>query len=573
MAKLRSASQPGRRLDLNNFDSADAERSRYVLTSPRSLQSCARLGIRPVQLLIKSLNELIADRNGLPVEAVRVMHESYEKERKKLLGMCQEERERIIHAEADRWPSGDYRLSGLRVAPGTKQADPPVDPLNGSIKYADLCVTSKPASRSTCSAATHTRKRTRPQAVCSISLGDLRCSRSTENRVGRLAEDIKKEMCVTVSERDRKIAALMLVKHQQEQASRKFSQHEELQREEARRQEEARQARAETERRRKLRRSVQRWEKELEARRRLRERRDAERAGQLKQEVLVQEERWRRLREEVEAQHREKREALHREAQERKRCQERLRRKNEEAEESRLERERQVATQKEQRAGRWRAIAERRTRGRVKEGNRRETLRHVLLRQHMERHQEEEEARARSAAETKLQRSSEEQARLAQERLLGLQERSAHERQQVQRARLRAELQEVQDLTYKQILAQLGQRRADRASAHTSAQSSQRAEQARRRNQHRRLCHLLLRRRVEEEEEEARRAWRSRASLKEGRREELRREREQVREEGQRLARASFHLRERVRQETHSRTFDRMALEAQLSASMSCLKL
>lgn len=559
-------------MDLNNFDSADAEMSRYVLTSPRSLQSCARLGIRPVQLLIKSLNELIAERNGLPVEAVRIMHESYEKERKKLLGMCQEERQRIIQAEVDRWPNGDCQLSGLKVTPGTKQADPPVDRLNGSIKYADLCVKSKAANRSTSSAATHTRKKTQ-KAVCSISLGDLRCSPSTETRVERLAKDIKKEMSVTVSERDRKIAALMLVKHQQEQASLKLSQHEELEREEARRLEEARQARAEMERRRKLRRSIQRWEKELEARRRLRERRDAERADQLKQDVLVQEERWRRLREEVEAQHREKKEASQREAEERKHCQERLRRKNEEAEESRLERERQVATEKERRAGRCRASAERRRRAQLKEGNRLEALRHVLLRQHVEQHQEEEEARARSTAERKLQRSSEERARLAQERLLSLRERSARQREQVQRARLRADLQEVQELTYKQILVQLGQRRADRASAHASAQSRERAEQARRRNQHRRLCHQLLRRRMETEEEEARRAGRCRASLKEGRREALRRERDQIREEGQRLARASFHLRERVRQQTHNRTFDRMALEAQLNASMSCLKL
>lgn len=572
MAELRSVPQPGRRLDLNNFDSADAERSRYVLTSPRSLQSCARLGIRPVQLLIKSLNELIAERNGLPVEAVRAMHESYEKERKKHLGMCQEERERIIQAEVDRWPSGDSQLSDLKVKPGTKRTDPLVDGLNGSVKYADLCVKSKHASRSTCSAATHSRKKNQ-SAVCSISLGDLRCSPSTETQVERLAKDINKEMHVTVSDRDRKIAALMLVKHREEQASLRLSQHEELEREEARRQEEARRAQAEMERRRKLRRSVQRWEKELEARRRLRERRDAEQAVQLRREVLVQEERWRRLRVEVEAQHREKREASQREAEERKRCQERLRRKKEAVEESRLERERQVAVEKEQRAGRSRASAERRRRARLREGNRRETLRHVLLRQHVERQQEEEEARARSAAEGKLWRSSQERARLAREQLLGLQERSAHEREQVQRARLRAELQDVQDLTYKQILAQLGQRRAERAATHASAQSRERAEQARRRNEHRRLCHQLLRRRMEEEEEEARRAGWSRASLKEGRREALRREREQVREEGQRLARASFHMRERVRQQTHRRTFDQMALEAQLSASMSCMKL
>lgn len=38
-------------LDLLNFESDIAEGCEYVLTSPRSLQACAQLNIKPVELL------------------------------------------------------------------------------------------------------------------------------------------------------------------------------------------------------------------------------------------------------------------------------------------------------------------------------------------------------------------------------------------------------------------------------------------------------------------------------------------------------------------------------------------
>uniref|UniRef100_A0A3Q4AIZ6 Coiled-coil domain containing 177 n=1 Tax=Mola mola TaxID=94237 RepID=A0A3Q4AIZ6_MOLML len=404
MGEPRRSTSPGLRLDLDNFDSAAAERSRYVLTSPRSLQSCARLGIRPVQLLIKSLNELIAEQNELPGEAVRVMHESYQSERRRLLRMCQEERGRIIQAAAARWPDSNSQVPGkVKDYSEDRHAAGPVP----------------------------------------------------------LAEDIRKEMCVTVSERDRKIAALMLLKHREQQECLKLSQQEELERQEARRREEAQRAQAEKERRKKLRKSMQRWHEE--------------------------------------------------------------------------------------------------------EGNRREMLRHVLLKYYAEEQSEQEEARQRSALERKFRRSSEKRTKAVEERLRELQERAAQEEEHIQRARLRAELQRVQQLTSKVTLVQLSRRRAESAARCVSARHRDRAQQAREHNKHRQLCHRLLRERAQREEEEAREARESHILAKERRRERLRRQREQMQEEAHRLARASFHMRERVRQETHSRTFDQMAREAQLS--------
>ena len=554
---------PVLRLDLDNFDLAEAERSRYVLTSPRSLQSCSRLGIKPVELLIKSLNELVAEQRDVPLEAVRVMHESYERERMKLLQMCREERERIIQGRAgDRWP-------GLEEVPVAKVKDQPTQ--RHSIPYADLCLKGKPASRSSGSAAGP--RETDRSTVCSYRLGDLRHSPATERKLERLTEDIRREMCVTVSERDRKIAALMLVKHEEEQVRLEHCQQEKQEREEAQRRMEAQQAQVEKMRRKKLRQSVQCWHEDLEARRRLRERQEKEKVVQLKLEALLQEDRWRRLKEEVEAQRREKMEAAQKEAKGRKHYQEKLLREKQEVEKRVQEKERQVAVEKEQKARRSRELQEKKERKRLQEENHKELLRHILLKQEIEQRVGEEEAQMRSTLEKRLQHSCEKRAEAVEARLKELHGRAAQEEEQVQRAQLRSKLQSVQQLTHKQILVQLNQRRMERAARYTSAQHRDRAQRTQLHNKHKQLCHRRLWERLQSEEEAMRRLRESYICMKDWRRERLRRQREQIQEEAKTLARASFHLMDRARQLTHRRSFAQMALQAELTASMSHMKL
>lgn len=139
-----SSTCPVLHLDLNNFDAAEAQRSRYVLTSPRSLESCARLGIKPFELLIKSLNELVAEQRDVPFELVKVMHESYEKERKKLLQMCREEREKIIQVRnGDKWPSGNTAPEVARNKLPRSHSKHKDESHEDPITYAHLCFKGK----------------------------------------------------------------------------------------------------------------------------------------------------------------------------------------------------------------------------------------------------------------------------------------------------------------------------------------------------------------------------------------------------------------------------------------------
>lgn len=59
-------------LDLYNFNSPVADGSKYVLTSPRSLEACSRLKVKPVELLQKSEDEFSQENAGKSIKLIGV---------------------------------------------------------------------------------------------------------------------------------------------------------------------------------------------------------------------------------------------------------------------------------------------------------------------------------------------------------------------------------------------------------------------------------------------------------------------------------------------------------------------
>ncbi|XP_003744958.2 coiled-coil domain-containing protein 177 [Galendromus occidentalis] len=87
-------------LNLYNFDKVDALNCPYVLTSPRSLEACANLGIKPVELLSKSFEEFRDELPSYtPFEEVKHLYKLFEIQRTKKLERCRKEREYIIQME------------------------------------------------------------------------------------------------------------------------------------------------------------------------------------------------------------------------------------------------------------------------------------------------------------------------------------------------------------------------------------------------------------------------------------------------------------------------------------------
>ncbi|XP_075235636.1 uncharacterized protein LOC142332839 [Lycorma delicatula] len=86
------------RLNLLNFESSAASNCQYVLTSPRSLKACKKAGIKPVELLHRSLTDIIEDFN-LPLDVAHSIYEQHERDRQAKIQICQNIRNRLISEE------------------------------------------------------------------------------------------------------------------------------------------------------------------------------------------------------------------------------------------------------------------------------------------------------------------------------------------------------------------------------------------------------------------------------------------------------------------------------------------
>ncbi|KAK3914981.1 Coiled-coil domain-containing protein 177 [Frankliniella fusca] len=110
------------KLDLFNFDSAPAWDSPVVLTSPRSLAACRRAGVKPVELLYRSEQEVLSSLPpGVPPAALQAVHRRAEEERQAKLHACRAIRHQMILRQ--------QRATGVGVGPQGRQTSPSTDPV------------------------------------------------------------------------------------------------------------------------------------------------------------------------------------------------------------------------------------------------------------------------------------------------------------------------------------------------------------------------------------------------------------------------------------------------------------
>nr|CAH8856899.1 unnamed protein product [Trichobilharzia regenti] len=86
-------------IDLENFEDPRFTDSKYVLTSPRSLEACSRLRIPPVDLLYKSRAELLERFKKLPANKIDELYIKSEEQRRDKLSKARLERRRLIRLE------------------------------------------------------------------------------------------------------------------------------------------------------------------------------------------------------------------------------------------------------------------------------------------------------------------------------------------------------------------------------------------------------------------------------------------------------------------------------------------
>jgi len=110
-------------LDLDNFESDTADGCEYVLTSPRSLQACAKLRLKPVQLLKLTLSDILAESPSLSIREGRERLTAENEHRDDLLQKARHVRAKIISGKAI---NGDdlkiaQKTASLGVLPSTTQ--------------------------------------------------------------------------------------------------------------------------------------------------------------------------------------------------------------------------------------------------------------------------------------------------------------------------------------------------------------------------------------------------------------------------------------------------------------------
>ncbi|XP_052009867.1 coiled-coil domain-containing protein 177 [Xyrauchen texanus] len=757
-------------LDLFNFDSPAAEGSRYVLTSPHSLEACARCGVKPVELLPRPLSDFAREAPGRSMRVATGMFEIYEKDRHAKLRQCREERERIIREEKRRilqaalnnnsstlaseksqdavndgmsqqtnhsltnsgtalktspaccgvlkkqFTSMDHKsttpgsgqltkvstsssppvsknspVNSTHTAKGTsakktkssREAEPegkppwtkpsviqrsiqpapagqgtkktsstptkaantfprsipkpssfprtptslapivsksavqspangittPFAQQNGHTKSKVRCrshsleslrrrretICTSTASTTTTTTTTctssesasssyswdgrdHWAKTSSPRARTlatfnslmgrSLSLGDLSHSPQTTQKVERIVKEVKRRGLKAVPERDRKIAALMLARYQEEDIMSQTRYVAHLQWDSERRLEELRREREEREKQRAVQQCQRAWQSQVSTRQRWLSQQEQEAAQAKLRQVAESEERWRELAEQQERSRLQKLQQAAREEKHKKALQEQNLKALEEERASMVEQEKLLLKEKLTIAELKRQEREHQIQEERRGLNRAEKRRHAALIQEIARREVDEREEARRTAEVKLSKSLENYEQIQERRGQELKEKAKREEKQIQRARRAAEKREQQQKEQMEAKAREAEKRAQQAAQVAEERAREKAQRAVLSRQEKERLQRLNRQRVEEEEKQRRLELLQSIERKLEKSEQIFREKRAVLESARSVARASFHVRDRVREETNMRTFDKMALEAQLKAHL-----
>ncbi|XP_051833855.1 coiled-coil domain-containing protein 177 [Antechinus flavipes] len=636
-------------LDLFNFDCPEAEGSRYVLTSPRSLEACARCTVKPVELLPRALADLVREAPGRSMRVATGLYEVYEAERLAKLQQCRAERERIIKEEKRRLftplgststvtTAGSVQTAGpgsssscsssaslpASPAPRAPQASrapckssssparartkpPPAASRSGKKSHSldslscrrEGALSSESGASSSSysgdslrehwllrnpaggglmagSAASAPNPQTRPSALTltplsgrSFSLSDLCHSPQTARHVERIVRQVREEKGLRgLPERDRKIAALMLARHQEEELLREqqaFAHSQwELQRKKAMQQRE----KEEKEKQRVLAQCRQAWTAQVEER--------LERLGHQERKAA------RRLRSQYARGEEQRLELLEKQGQlrlqraQRAAFEDRMRKLQQEHnlklwEEGRQkERERVDYARREraERAAQTKRKQDTHLQREKQQLSRAERAHHEALLQGLARKERKEQEGLRLSLEASLERAQENYEQLMEQRSRHLRERARKEEMQGRRAKEVAERKGREHQEHLEALAKAGEQRMQHATQVVSEAVQLKARRIGQSRLEKERAQRANKEKVDREEDSRRRELQQAIERKWERSERLSRERRSALENARSTARASFHVREKVREEINTRTFDRMALEAKLHASL-----
>ncbi|KAE8587454.1 hypothetical protein XENTR_v10021975 [Xenopus tropicalis] len=561
-------------LDLYNFECNEAEGSRYVLTSPRSLEACARCMVKPVELLSRSLADLVREAPGRSMRVAKGLCEVYEIERQRKLQMCREERERIIRQEKRRIlplmmssslgpPSSSKAPS--RAEPHSSTAAQNSDLPKSKARGGASAKTSSESTTSSCSGdgrAVQFIQRSRTLDTVnslmgrSFSLGDLSHSPQTAKKVEKMVKEVKKRGVQELPQRDKKIAAIMIAKHQEENIRKEQRYLAHIQWDIQRKNSELRKEQEEKERQKALLHGQRSWERHMKSR----ENRNS--VGEMSTASLTQskspllEEKGKDQVQELE---KIKGEKL--------------------ANTQTVKQKKSKEEKKEQEGGLFQdklLVAQHKKKENEEQlhiskslQNKAEKMKHQAMAQELTQKKEYETEELRKTLQKNLQKAQENVEQLLEKRNQELKERARKEELQILRAKQAAEKQEQGRQEHLQKLAIVAEKRLQHAAQVAEEVVQHKARKAIECRLEKERIQRENRQRVQKNEDMKRKELLESIEKKLERSDHIFRERQTVLDNARSVARASFNIREKVRAETNTRTFDKMAFEAELYANIN----
>ncbi|XP_073466805.1 coiled-coil domain-containing protein 177 [Aquarana catesbeiana] len=645
-------------LDLYNFECQEAEGSRYVLTSPRSLEACARCMVKPVELLSRSLSDLVREAPGRSMRVATGLCEVYEIERQRKLKMCREERERIIRQEKRRIlplvlssslgsPSSSKAPSRAEpVAPvGPKRYDSPMNtntqrsntPLSDSERSKSLpskgtqrskpppskkqqvqasktkkcsttqskeyhgsgdSVTNAPSRKSKSQSLDSLQKmrdgssgRTSSESITSsysgdsprgrttqfipksrtldavnsllgrsFSLGDLSHSPQTTKKVEKMVKEVKKKGIQELPQRDKKIAAIMIARHEEENIRNEQRYWAHLQWETQRRTSDLRKEQEERERHKAILQGQKLLESQIKSRRGKISMEDLNLAAINQSKSLLHEAQLREQGSELEKHNKVESGKGKKEGKQKKAHQEqstKSKQLNDELSQDKL----LAAQQKKQEKASQLQV------NKILQ-NKMEKIKHQVLLQEIVQKEELDNDELRRALEKNLQKAQEKVEQLQEKKNQELKSRAQREEMQIQKARQVAERKEKERAEHLKELARTAERRLQHASQIADEVVQHKARKAIESRLEKEKIQRENRQKVLKNEDMKRQELLMSIEKKLERSEQIFKEKQSVLDNARSVARASFNIREKVRADSNIRTFDKMALEAELYANI-----
>lgn len=174
----------------------------------------------------------------------------------------------------------------------------------------------------------------------------------------------------------------------------------------------------------------------------------------------------------------------------------------------------------------------------------------------------------RKSLQQKLTKSQENYEQLIERRNRELKERAVREELQIQKARVVVEQQEKEHQEHLESLARAAEKKLQHATQVAQEKITQISRKAVQIRVEKERIHRINKTKLEEDEVYKRREIQDSIAKKLEKSERIFRERQIALENSRSLARASFQIRDKVRGEINTRTFDKMVLEAELQAHL-----